>query len=102
MSTREFFETTLPAKLAANPDTAKANGATYKFTIGDDVWVVNLAECTVTEGDGDAQCSVTTDDETFNGILDKSVNAQMAFMQGKLKVPPAEIGLAMKLNTILD
>lgn len=101
MDPREFFEKTLPAQLNDDPDKAKAIGATYKFAVdGAGTWVANLAELTVVEEDGDAQCTVEVSSEDFAAILDKTLNAQMAFMSGKLKIK-GDMGLAMKLGQVL-
>lgn len=101
MDPRAYFETTLPNDLKADPDKAKAIGATYKFAIdGAGTWVVDLANLTVTEADSDANCTVEVSSDDFSAILDKSLNPQMAFMSGKLKIK-GDMGLAMKLGQVL-
>lgn len=44
--------------------------------------------------------TLTADRETFEGILDGSVNPTMAFMSGKLKVD-GDMGAAMRLGSAL-
>lgn len=61
---------------------------------------VRIDETGASEDDADADCTMTADPETFQGILDGSVNPTSAFMSGKLKVD-GDMGLAMKLGTIL-
>ena len=101
MDPREYFENHLPADLKADPEKAKAIGATYKFVIdGAGTWVVDLANVAVTESDGDAACTVEVASDDFSAILDKTLNAQMAFMSGKLKIK-GDMGLAMKLGQVL-
>lgn len=101
MEPREFFEKGLPAQLAADPAKAKAIGATYKFVVADaGTWVVNLAELSVSEGEGDAQCTVEVASADLAAILGKTLNPQMAFMSGKLKIK-GDMGLAMKLGQVL-
>ena len=102
MDSREFFETGLPAKLNSDPEKSKALGATYKFVIADvGTWVVDLANLSVVEEDGEAQCTVEVAGEDMSAILDKSLNPQMAFMSGKLKIK-GDMGLAMKLGQVLE
>ena len=101
MDQREFFEKGLPAQLSSDPDKAKAIGAIYKFVVdGSGTWIVDLSVPGVKEGDGDAQCTVEVNTEDFSAILDKTLNAQMAFMSGKLKIK-GDMGLAMKLGQVL-
>lgn len=101
MSARDFFEKDLPAKINADEAAAKALGATYKFVVaGAGTWVADFANCKVTEGDGEAKCTVEVSEADFNAILAKSLNPQMAFMSGKLKIK-GDMGLAMKLGKVL-
>lgn len=52
-------------------------------------------------GDEAADVTLTADRETFEGILDGSVNPTMAFMTGKLKVD-GDMGAAMRLGSALS
>ena len=70
-----------------------------KFVIEDEGTIM-LDEDGVREGDGDADCTMTADADTFRGILDGDVNATSAFMTGKLKVD-GDMGQAMKLGAVL-
>ncbi len=99
MGAREFFE----GEIQKNAEKTAGVNASYKFEIeGDGTWVVEIADgsINVSEGDGDAQCTVTVASEDFNAILDGSLNPQMAFMSGKLKIA-GDMGLAMKLGSVL-
>lgn len=51
--------------------------------------------------DEDADCTMTASAETFQGILDGSVNATGAFMSGQLSVD-GDMSQAMKLGSILS
>jgi len=51
-------------------------------------------------GDGDTDCTLSADSETFQGMLDGSVNPTAAFMTGKLSVD-GDMGLAMKIGAVL-
>ncbi len=51
-------------------------------------------------GDGEADCVLTADADTFRGMLEGEVNPTSAFMSGRLKVD-GDMGLAMKLGALL-
>lgn len=70
-----------------------------KFVIEDE-GAVRIDEDGASADDGDADCVLTADAETFQGILAGEVNATTAFMSGRLKVD-GDMGLAMKLGSIL-
>lgn len=53
------------------------------------------------QSDDDADCTMTADAETFQGILEGDVNATAAFMSGKLKVD-GDMSEAMKLGSVLS
>lgn len=55
----------------------------------------------VRAADEDAECTMSADAETFEGILDGSVNPTGAFMSGKLSVD-GDMGQAMKLGSVLS
>ncbi|NOY27367.1 MAG: SCP2 sterol-binding domain-containing protein [Oligoflexia bacterium] len=102
--TNEFFSTYLPEKIAAQPD-LKTMGAVFQFDIKNaGNWTVRLdGEDTagVSEGTADdANCVITTDKDTWEGIIENPGKAMQAFMMGKLKA--SNIGLATKLQQILD
>jgi len=52
------------------------------------------------DDDAAADCVLTADVATFQGLLDGDVNPTSAFMSGRLKVD-GDMGLAMKLGSIL-
>lgn len=52
-------------------------------------------------GDEDAECTLTADADTFQGMLSGDVNPTSAFMTGGLKVD-GDMGTAMKLGAILS
>jgi putative sterol carrier protein len=54
-----------------------------------------------TASDADADCTMTSDAETFQGILEGEVNATSAFMSGKLRVD-GDMSMAMKLGSVLS
>jgi len=99
MDAREFFES-----LETRVDPAKAKGmnASYKFVIdGAGTWHVDVDDGSVkvTEDDGDADCTITTSEETFTKIASGEQNPTAAYMSGKLKVS-GDMGQAMKLQKL--
>lgn len=105
-SAKELFVDRIANKLSANPDKAKNINSIYEFQIIGDApstWTIDLTKPSdfVSEGStGNAKCTVTIKSDDLADILDKKLNAQMAFMTGKLKVK-GDMGLALKLGTIL-
>jgi len=75
----------------------------FKFVVTGDnggTWVVNCRDVGVTEGDGDAECTITVGDETFVAIADGSMDAMQAFMTGMIQIE-GDMGLAMKLQQVM-
>lgn len=97
---KEIFDK-MPSRF--NPEGAKDWNAVIQFNIsgdkgGDYTVRVKDGTCTVAEGvDAEANTTITTNDETWIGMINGTVNAMMAFTMGKLKIK-GEMGNAMKLN----
>jgi len=96
---REFFET-----LEQRVDPAKAAGfsGSYLFDIdGAGRWRVDMdgGAARVTEGGSDADCTVTTSEDTFERIVAGELNPTTAYMTGKLKVA-GDMGKALKLQSL--
>ena len=53
----------------------------------------------VTEGGGEADCTISTTEETFEKIASGEQNPTSAYMTGKLKVK-GDMGAAMKLQKL--
>ncbi len=70
-----------------------------KFVIEDEGEVL-IDEAGARAGDGAAECVLTADAATFQGMLEGDVNPTSAFMSGRLKVD-GDMGLAMKLGALL-
>ncbi len=70
-----------------------------KFVIADE-GAVRIDESGARADDAAADCVLTADVETFQGLLEGDVNPTAAFMSGRLKVD-GDMGLAMKLGSIL-
>ena len=104
-SAAEIFESRIPDRLKDKPDLVSSINAIYKFDVSGDgggTWLVDLTQegGKVTAGDGEAACVISIVDQDLVDIVNGKLNAQMAFMSGKLKVS-GEIGLAMKLGALL-
>ncbi len=101
----EFFAAKAQ-QIADNGDTLAGINATYQFNLsGDDggTWVICLTDDkqSVTEGeDESAQCVISMSSGDFMGMIGGSLNPQMAFMTGKLRVK-GDMALALKLQAIL-
>ncbi len=62
---------------------------------------IMIDENGVAAGDGDADCTLSADAETFQAILDGETNATAAFMGGDLRMD-GDMSTAMKLGAILS
>jgi putative sterol carrier protein len=96
---REFFE-----GLEGRADPAKIRGVnkTYRFDIdGAGSWVVRVADgaVKVNEGDGEADVTFSTSEETFRKIVSRDQNPMMAYMSGKLRIH-GDVGAAMQLKNL--
>ncbi len=105
-SAREVFETHMPHRFQDKPDSISGIKASYKFVLSGDnggTWVVDLtgAAPTIREEDTAAQCTITMAAKDLVSVVNGSMNPQMAFMTGKLKVA-GDMGLALKLSNILS
>ncbi len=105
-SVKDVFEKHIPAKLQAKPDVVGKINAIYQFNIGGPGGGTWSVDCTQPGGkvqsgpSANAKCTVAATDQNFLDIVNGKLNAQMAFMSGKLKIQ-GDMGLAMKLQQIL-
>jgi putative sterol carrier protein len=98
-SAKEFFDT-----LESRVDASKAAGVntTYLFDVdGAGTWRVAVQDSgvQVTEGNGDADCTITVSEENFEKIAAGELNPTTAYMTGKLKIK-GDMGAAMKLQKL--
>jgi putative sterol carrier protein len=99
MSAREFFET-----LESRVDSSKTAGMnnSYLFDIdGAGKWKVDVRDgnVSVTEGEGDADATISASEETFEKLVNGEQNPTSAYMTGKLKVK-GKMDAAMKLQKL--
>jgi putative sterol carrier protein len=105
-SVKDVFEKHIPAKLQARPDVVAKIAAVYQFNISGPAGGSWSVDCTSPGGTVQpgtapgARCTVAATDADFLAIVNGKLNAQMAFMSGRLKIQ-GDIGLAMKLQQIL-
>ena len=64
-------------------------------------WTVAVDDgtITVTEGAGEADCTITASEETLVKIANGEANATTAYMTGKLKIQ-GDMGAALKLQKL--
>jgi putative sterol carrier protein len=103
--TQDFFETTLPVKIANDPDAARAVNAVFLFDIqgeGGGQWTAHLKDpLSVKAGEaGDAECIISCGTAEWEQILQNPQVATQLFFEGKLKVM-GNVMLATKLQQIL-
>ena len=105
-SVRDVFERHMPEKLRGKPDVVAKINAIYQFNISGPSGGQWSVDCTLPGGaisagaSAGAKCTVNATDADFLNIVNGKLNAQMAFMSGKLKIQ-GDMGLAMKLQQIL-
>ncbi len=98
-SVREFFES-LPGRVDASR-TAGMNNS-YLFEVeGAGVWrvAVDDGQVSVTEGAGEADCTIAASEENFQKMIGGDLNPTTAYMTGKLKIK-GDMGAAMKLQKL--
>jgi putative sterol carrier protein len=99
VAVKDFFDS-LPTRADAEKLAGMNNS--YQFDIeGEGSWHVVVADgaVNVTEGEGDADTTITTSGETFEQIVSGDQNPTTAYMTGKLKIK-GDMGAAMKLQKL--
>ena len=96
---REFFE-----GLESRVDPGKPSGMTnsYLFDVeGAGQWTVRVQDgsVSVTEGEEEADVTISGEAETFERIVSGEQSATTAYMTGKIKIK-GDMGAAMKLQKL--
>lgn len=105
MTPEKLFDQ-LARRIDERPELREEVGAVYQFDVsGDDggSWTVNLRDEPIgvqTGASDDADCVITVGQSDLAGILDGSVDPQMAFMMGRVKVA-GNFMLATRLRALL-
>jgi putative sterol carrier protein len=104
---QDIFEQEIPAALQANPKVVKSLNAIIHFDLAGPnggVWTLDATHvpAQVTQGAvGKPDLTMTVNAADFVKIRQKKANPQMLMLQGKLKMTPLNIGLAVKLAQVL-
>ena len=92
------------ARVLADPQGIAKLGATYKFVVtgpGGGSWIFRCKDpVAVSEGDGNAECTIRMNAPDFVALGKGELNPQMAFMSGRLDVE-GDLELALKLGSIV-
>jgi putative sterol carrier protein len=96
---KSFFD-----NLESEADPAKLAGldTTYLFEIegaGDWLVAIHDGHLHITEGTGDADCTIQASEETFGRIVAGEQNPTTAYMTGKIKIK-GDMSAAMKLQNL--
>ena len=107
MNPKMIFEEKISKHIQQNPDLGKEINATYLFNITGDqggAWSIYLSDQQNEVKFETAQtpnCIITMADKDLVNLVQGTLNPQLAFMTGKLKVK-GDLGLALKLGKILN
>ncbi|MCP5075323.1 MAG: SCP2 sterol-binding domain-containing protein [Rhodobacteraceae bacterium] len=83
---------------------AKLGGESFEGSVKVDIedeGTLVIDESGARSSDDDADCTLSADAETFQGMLEGEINPTAAFMTGKLSVD-GDMGAAMKLGALLS
>lgn len=102
---KEIFEQKLPAKFQAKPEVCAAVNAVVVFQLAGDgggAWTVDCTKAgAITEGAVEnPKVTLSMAAADFIEMMDGKLNAQKAFLTGKLKVK-GDMGVALKLGQLL-
>ena len=76
-------------------------GGSVKFVVDDNVVMIDGNSGEITSDDNEATCTISTDAETMQSIMDGSSSPQAAFMTGKLKVA-GDMSIALKVQSVIS
>ncbi|MBL4800670.1 MAG: SCP2 sterol-binding domain-containing protein [Emcibacter sp.] len=94
----------ITAEISDKAQSMDANGKTIKIDLqGDGIIFIDGATTppTVSNEDNEADVTLIISEENFEGLIDGSLNPQMAFMMGKLKID-GDMSLALKLGELFS
>ena len=76
-------------------------GGSVKFVVDDNVVMIDGNSGEISSEDNEATCTISTDADTMQSIMDGSSSPQAAFMTGKLKVA-GDMSIALKVQSIIS
>ena len=76
-------------------------GGSVKFVVDDDVVLIDGNSGEISSDDNEATCTISTDADTMQSIMDGSSSPQAAFMTGKLKVA-GDMSIALKVQSVIS
>ena len=76
-------------------------GGSVKFVVDDNVVMIDGNSGEISSENNEATCTISTDAETMQSIMDGSSSPQAAFMTGKLKVA-GDMSIALKVQSIIS
>ncbi|PCI33374.1 MAG: sterol-binding protein [Alphaproteobacteria bacterium] len=94
----------ITTEIRTKAETMEANGKKVKIDLkGEGIILIDgtTTPPTVSNDDADADVTLIVSEENFEGLMDGSLNPQMAFMMGKLKID-GDMGLALKLGDLFS
>jgi len=91
--------------ISKNTTAASQVGAIYKFILegdGGGTWIVGLKDDPkITEGDGDAECTIKMSASDYVDMIEGRTPGQDLFFAGKLQIE-GDMALAMKLQALTE
>jgi putative sterol carrier protein len=89
-------------KVSTKAATIPAIGKSLRINLGEDIIYIDGTgeENKVSSEDKEADCVVSLNEDTLNGLASGSINPMMAVMSGKVKIK-GDISVAMKLQSLL-
>ena len=76
-------------------------GGSVKFVVDDNVVLIDGNSGKISSDDNEATCTISTDADTMQSIMDGSSSPQAAFMTGKLKVA-GDMSIALKVQSVIS
>ena len=76
-------------------------GGSVKFVVDENVVFIDGNSGEISSDDSEATCTISTDADTMQSIMDGSSSPQAAFMTGKLKVS-GDMSIALKVQSVIS
>ena len=76
-------------------------GGSVKFVVDESVVLIDGNSGEISSDDNEATCTISTDADTMQAIMDGSSSPHAAFMTGKLKVA-GDMSIALKVQSVIS